>query len=98
MVPTKGAYFDVYLNGQLLTNIGPTGPDGTIAFDGADGNGLQTGYYEFVADGYLIPFIHVWVDAETPVHPLTFVNEEYPEIVIQKDRHRNQRLAPSSRS
>lgn len=91
--PLEGAYFDVYRNGQLVTNIGPTGPDGTITYDG-DGEGISTGYYEFVEtvapEGYLIPWIHhqgVYVDAsdeDNMEYKLTFVNAEYPEILIQK--------------
>ena len=91
--PLEGAYFDVYRNGQLVTNIGPTGPDGTITYDG-DGEGISTGYYEFVETvapaGYLIPWIHhqgVYVDAsdqDNMTYKLTFKNAEYPEILIQK--------------
>lgn len=88
-----GAVFDVYQNGSKVDSI-TTGPDGTFTYAGTDGNGLSTGTWEFVEvkapDGYLIPYDnHQSITVNTlyddvRVHQLTFVNQEYPEIVIQK--------------
>lgn len=88
-----GAVFKVYCDGAYVTDI-TTGADGTFTFAGTDGNGLTNGTWEFVEDkapdGYLLPYNKVQsVTINTQhddvlIHELTFVNYEYPEIVIQK--------------
>ena len=54
-----GAVFDVYLDGAKIDSI-TTGGDGTFTYAGTDGNGLESGTYDFVEtkapDGYLIPY------------------------------------------
>lgn len=92
--PLEGAAFDIYKNGAKIDSA-VTGPDGTFTFDGTDGNGLETGYYSFVEtaapNGFMIPYHNeqgVWIDteedADETIHTLTFVNYEWPEIVIEK--------------
>ena len=88
-----GAVFDVYLDGAKIDSI-TTGGDGTFTYAGTDGNGLESGTYDFVEtkapDGYLIPYWacqSITINTENDdvrVHQLTFVNYTYPEIVIQK--------------
>lgn len=88
-----GAVFDIYLNGAKIDSA-TTGPDGTFTFAGTDGNGLEPGTYDFVEvqapNGYLLPY---WKcqsitirqgQTDVLIHTLTFVNHDYPEIVIQK--------------
>ena len=91
--PLAGAYFDLYRNGAKVTSLGPTGNDGTITYNG-NGDGVASGYYEIVETqapaGYLIPWIHsqsFFVNAEdtdTTSQKVTFMDAEYPEIIIRK--------------
>ena len=97
-----GAVFDVYYNGAKVDSI-TTGPDGSFTYTGEDGNGVASGTWEFVEvkapDGYLIPYnkcqsVTVDTEDDVRVHQLTFVNHEYPEIIIQKvDAGKEDRLA-----
>ena len=91
--PLAGAEFEIYKDGLLITTA-TTEADGTITFDGIDGKGVDSGCYllkEIKApDGYLLPGnteFHMIVDASDATieeYVATFVNYEYPSIVIQK--------------
>jgi len=84
-----GAVFDVFFNGIKLTTL-TTSTTGTAIL-----NDVKSGYYEFVERtapaGHLIPTYGysrgIYVNAtDTTVtnHQVTFVNYEYPEIILEK--------------
>lgn len=89
-----GAVFNVYRDGQLISSGLTTGENGELVFDGADHEGIASGYYEFEEvtppAGYMLPEnnrIGIKVDASDPTimeHVLTVTNYEYPDIVIEK--------------
>ena len=88
-----GAVFDVFYDGAKVDSI-TTGADGTFTYAGTDGKGLKSGTWEFVEvkapDGYLLPYYRsqsVTISTENDdvlVHTLTFINQDYPELIIQK--------------
>lgn len=93
--PLSGAAFDIYKDGTKIGSA-TTGSDGSFTYSGVDGNGLDSGYYEFVETsapgGYLIPTdnrLSVTIDTSDPSQPELITlgplkNYEYPEIRIKK--------------
>ncbi len=89
-----GAVFNVYRDGQLISSGLTTGANGELVFDGANHEGITSGYYEFEEvtppAGYMLPEnnrIGIKIDASDPTimeHVLTVTNYEYPDIVIEK--------------
>jgi len=93
--PLSGAAFDIYKDGTKIGSA-TTGHDGSFTYAGADGNGLESGYYEFVETsapgGFLLPTdntLSVTIDTSDSSQPETvtvgpLVNYEHPEIRIRK--------------
>jgi len=92
--PLAGAVFDVLRNGAKIGSC-TTDDSGTCIWDGADGAGLQEGYYIFeevkAPPGKVLPKIPrqgVWVTPkmidDDEVISLTFINYDEPDIMIRK--------------
>ena len=91
--PLSGAVFDIYRNDLLLCTE-KTDAEGRIVLDGRNGKGIQDGCYEVVEtkapNGYLketVSVKHVLFskeDRDLFEYVLTFTNDAYPEIVIEK--------------
>lgn len=89
-----GACFDVYKDGALIDNIGPT-EGGVIEYFGPDGEGLENGYYEFkettAPEGYMLSTevkgVHVDINnlnTNEVAGTVAFLNFKTPTIAIEK--------------
>ena len=92
-----GAIFSVWKDGKYIGDTEATADNGKVEFNGTDGNGLENGYYEFqekvAPEGYVLSKEKLGLDVDVNTfyqHPtlvnnkLTFVNYEYPPLVIKK--------------
>lgn len=90
----SGAVFEIYHDGRLMGSV-TSGPTGEVEYAG-DGNGVEWGTWEIVEvkppDGYLLPVrnrqsIYIEknaVDSYQEPFIFTFVDYQYPEILIEK--------------